>query len=181
MAAFKVVQKIGTVTGSNSVDIALKSGYLRVTPVADSFIEVGTNASATTDSSIFVPADESIILKERAVASNFVGITTSDHGTTFTFPSGVESPFAIGDTIEVTNAGVGFNTSKALVTGIVPINYGSSGFESSQSGGVTIGVGSSDKTEGSFTGNLRRVVTLDVATSGYTKTHITEVQVAGDF
>ena len=41
MAAFKVVQKIGTVTGSNSVDIALKSGYLRVTPVADSFIEVG--------------------------------------------------------------------------------------------------------------------------------------------
>ena len=118
MAAFKVVQKIGTVTGSNSVDIALKSGYLRVTHVADSFIEVGTNASATTDSSIFVPADESIILKERAVASNFVGITTSDHGTTFTFPSGVESPFAIGDTIEVTNAGVGFNTSKALVTGI---------------------------------------------------------------
>ena len=106
MAAFKVVQKIGTVTGSNSVDIALKSGYLRVTPVADSFIEVGTNASATTDSSIFVPADASIILKERAVASNFVGITTSDHGTTFTFPSGVESPFAIGDTIEVTNAGM---------------------------------------------------------------------------
>ena len=180
MAAFKVVQKIGTITGSNSVDIALKSGYLRVTPVADSFIEVGTNASATSDSSIFVPADESIILKERAVASNFVGITTSDHGTTFTFPSGVESPFAIGDTIEVTNT-VGFNTSKALVTGIAPINYGRGGFESSQSGGVTIGVGSSDKTEGAFTGNLRRVVTLDVATGGSTKTHITEVQVAGDF
>ena len=108
-------------------------------------------------------------------------LIAADATTTFTFASGMESPFAVGDTIEVTNAGVGFNTSKALVTGIVPINYGSSGFESSQSGGVTIGVGSSDKTEGSFTGNLRRVVTLDVATGGSTKTHITEVQVAGDF
>ena len=52
--------------------------------------------------------------------------------------------------------------------------------------GVTLGVssrgvGSSDKTEGAFTGNLRRVVTLDVATGGSTNTHITEVQVAGDF
>ena len=181
MAAFKVVQKIASVTGSNSVDIALKSGYIRVTPVADSFIEVGTDAAATSDSSIFIPADGSIILKERAVASNFVGITTADAGTTFTFPSGVESPFDIGDTIQVTIAGVGFNTSKATVTAIAPINYGSSGFESSQGGGVTIGVGSSDKTEGAVTGNLRRVVTLDVATGGSTKTHITEVQVAGDF
>ena len=83
--------------------------------------------------------------------------------------------------LKFTNAGVGFNTSKATVTGIAPINYGRGGFESSQSGGVTIGVGSSDKTEGAFTGNLRRVVTLDVATGGSTKTHITEVQVAGDF
>ena len=88
-----------------------------------------------------VPADESpTVLKERAVASsNFVGINNircmEQH---FTFPSGVESPFAIGDTIEVTGTTVGFNTSKALVTGIVPINYGSSGFDaSSQSGGVT--------------------------------------------
>ena len=48
MASFKVVQKIGTITGYNSVDIALKSCYLRVTPVADSFIEVGTNAVSYT-------------------------------------------------------------------------------------------------------------------------------------
>ena len=67
----------------------------------------------------------------------------------------------------------------ALVTGIVPINYGSSGFESSQSGGVTIGVGSSDKATAAITGELRRVVKVAVRASG--KTHISEVQITGDF
>ena len=53
--------------------------------------------------------------------------------------------------------------------------------KSTQAGKVTIGVGSSDKSSGTLlSGDLRRVVTLDVATSGSTKTHITEVQVAGD-
>ena len=55
MAAVKVVQKISSITGSNSATIALKSGYIRVTPVADSFIEVGTNPTATDDSSIYFP------------------------------------------------------------------------------------------------------------------------------
>ena len=181
MAAFKVVQKIASVTGSNSVNIALKTGYLRVTPVADSFIEVGPSAAATADSSIFVPADTSIILKERAVSANVVGVTTADGGTTFTFPSGMESPFSVGDVIAVQNA-TGFNTAAATVTAVIPINYGTSGFDSTQAGKITIGVGSSDKSSGTLlSGDLRRVVTLDVETSVSTKTHITEVQVAGDF
>ena len=181
MAAFKVVQKISCVTGSNSATIALKSGYIRVTPVADSFIEVGTGAEATSDSSLFVPADTSVVFKERVSSSDIVGITTADATTTFTFATGMESPFAVGDTIEVTGA-TGFNTTSASVTQIIPANYGTSGFESSQSGKVVIGVGSSDKTtSATATASLRRVVLVDVATSGSTKTHISEVQIVGDF
>ena len=181
MAAFKVVQKISSVTGSNSATIALKSGYIRVTPVADSFIEVGTGAEATSDSSLFVPADTSVVFKERVSSSDIVGITTADATTTFTFATGMESPFAVGDTIEVTGA-TGFNTTSASVTQIIPANYGTSGFESSQSGKVVIGVGSSDKTtSATATASLRRVVLVDVATSGSTKTHVSEVQIVGDF
>ena len=181
MAAFKVVQKISSVTGSNSATIALKSGYIRVTPVADSFIEVGTGAEATSDSSLFVPADTSVVFKERVSSSDIVGITTADATTTFTFATGMESPFAVGDTIEETVA-TGFNTTSATVTQIIPANYGTSGFESSQSGKVVIGVGSSDKTtSATATASLRRVVLVDVATSGSTKTHISEVQIVGDF
>ena len=181
MAAFKVVQKISSVTGSNSATIALKSGYIRVTPVADSFIEVGTGAEATSDSSLFVPADTSVVFKERVSSSDIVGITTADATTTFTFATGMESPFAVGDTIEVTGA-TGFNTTSASVTQIIPANYGTSGFESSQSGKVVIGVGSSDKTtSATSTASLRRVVLVDVATSGSNKTHISEVQIVGDF
>ena len=181
MAAFKVVQKISSVTGSNSATIALKSGYIRVTPVADSFIEVGTGAEATSDSSLFVPADTSVVFKERVSSSDIVGITTADATTTFTFATGMESPFAVGDTIEVTGA-TGFNTTSASVTQIIPANYGTSGFESSQSGKVVIGVGSSDKTtSATATASLRRVVLVEVATSGSTKTHISEVQIVGDF
>ena len=178
MAAFKVVQKISSVTGSNSATIALKSGYIRVTPVADSFIEVGTGAEATSDSSLFVPADTSVVFKERVSSSDIVGITTADATTTFTFATGMESPFAVGDTIEVTGA-TGFNTTSASVTQIIPANYGTSGFESSQSGKVVIGVGSSDKATGTITGELRRTVKVAVRGSG--KTHISEVQIVGDF
>ena len=178
MAAFKVVQKISSVTGSNSATIALKSGYIRVTPVADSFIEVGTGAEATSDSSLFVPADTSVVFKERVSSSDIVGITTADATTTFTFASGMESPFAVGDTIEVTGA-TGFNTTSASVTQIIPANYGTSGFESSRSGKVVIGVGSSDQATGAITGELRR--TVKVAVRGSVKTHISEVQIVGDF
>ena len=57
MASFKVVQKIASVTGNaTSGSIALKSGYLRVTPAGgDAFVEVGTDPTAADDSSIYVP------------------------------------------------------------------------------------------------------------------------------
>ena len=103
-------------------------------------------------------------------------MTTADASTTFTFPTGMESPFAVGDTIEVTGT-TGFNTTSATVTQNIPV-YGTSGFDASQSGKVVIGVGSSDKAT-AITGELRRVV--KVAVRGTGKTHISEVQITGDF
>ena len=180
MAAFKVVQKIASVTGNaTSGSIALKSGYLRVTPAGgDAFVEVGTDPTAADDSSIYVPQKSPIVFKEKVASSNIVGVTTSDHVTTFTFPTGMESPFAVGDTVEVTGT-TGFNTTSATVTQNIPANYGSSGFDASQSGKVVIGVGSSDKATAAITGELRRVVKVAVRGSG--KTHISEVQITGDF
>ena len=183
MAAFKVVQKIASVTGNaTSGSIALKSGQLRVTPAGgDAFVEVGTDPTATDDSSIYVPQKTSLVLREKVASSSVVGVTTAAATTTFTFATGMESPFAVGDTIEVTGT-TGFNTTSASVTQIIPANYGTSGFESSQSGKVVIGVGSSDKTtSATATASLRRVVLVDVATSGSNKTHISEVQIVGDF
>ena len=180
MAAFKVVQKIASVSGNaTSGSIALKSGYLRVTPAGgDAFVEVGISPTATDDSSIYVPQKTSLVLREKVASSNIVGVTTSDHVTTFTFPTGMESPFAVGDTVEVTGT-TGFNTTSATVTQNIPPNYGTSGFDSSQSGKVVIGVGSSDKATASITGELRKVVKVAVRGSG--KTHISEVQIVGDF
>ena len=180
MASFKVVQKIASVTGNaTSGSIALKSGYLRVTPAGgDAFVEVGTDPTAADDSSIYVPQKSPIVFKEKVVSSNIVGVTTADASTTFTFPTGMESPFAVGDTIEVTGA-TGFNTTSATVTQNIPANYGTSGFDASQSGKVVIGVGSSDKATAAITDELRRVV--KVAVRGTGKTHISEVQITGDF
>ena len=180
MASFKVVQKIASVTGNaTSGSIALKSGYLRVTPAGgDAFVEVGTDPTAADDSSIYVPQKSPIVFKEKVSSSNIVGVTTADASTTFTFPTGMESPFAVGDTIEVTGT-TGFNTTSATVTQNIPANYGSSGFDASQSGKVVIGVGSSDKATAAITGELRRVVKVAVRATG--KTHISEVQITGDF
>ena len=180
MASFKVVQKIASVTGNaTSGSIALKSGYLRVTPAGgDAFVEVGTDPTAADDSSIYVPQKSPVVFKEKVASSNIVGVTTADASTTFTFPTGMESPFAVGDTIEVTGA-TGFNTTSATVTQNIPANYGTSGFDASQSGKVVIGVGSSDKSTAAITGELRRVV--KVAVRGTGKTHISEVQITGDF
>ena len=180
MASFKVVQKIASVSGNaTSGSIALKSGYLRVTPAGgDAFVEVGTDPTAADDSSIYVPQKSPIVFKEKVASSNIVGVTTADASTTFTFPTGMESPFAVGDTIEVTGT-TGFNTTSATVTQNIPANYGTSGFDASQSGKVVIGVGSSDKATAAITGELRRVVKVAVRASG--KTHISEVQITGDF
>ncbi len=178
MAAFKVVQKIASVTGNaTSGSIALKSGYLRVTPAGgDAFVEVGTNPTATDDSSIFVPVDTPTVFKESVASVQTESVTNASAAIKFGLPSGTEAPFVVGDKVQVTGcAPAGINTTSADVTAVTgpdPIN-------GDQSGTVTLGYGDANLAATDAVGEIRKVVKVAVRGSG--KTHISEVQIVGDF
>ena len=178
MAAFKVVQKIASVTGNaTSGSIALKSGYLRVTPAGgDAFVEVGTNPTATDDSSIYVPQKTSMVFKESVASIQTISVANASGAIKFSLPAGTEAPFIVGDKVEVTGcAPAGINTTSASVTAVTgpdPIN-------GVQSGTVTLGYGDATLSATDAVGEIRRVVKVAVRGSG--KTHISEVQIVGDF
>ena len=178
MAAFKVVQKIASVTdNATSASIPLKSGYLRVTPAGgDAFVEVGTNPTATDDSSLFVPVDTPTVFKESVASIQTASVTNASGAIKFGFPSGTEAPFVVGDTVQVTGcAPSGINTTSASVTAVTgpdPIN-------GVQSGTVTLNYGDANLSATDAVGEIRRVVKVAVRGSG--KTHISEVQIVGDF
>ena len=178
MAAFKVVQKIASVTGNaTSGSIALKSGYLRVTPAGgDAFVEVGTDPTATDDSSIYVPQKTSLVFKESVASCQTTSVTNAAAAIKFGLPSGTEAPFVVGDTVQVTGcAPSGINTTSAsvsAVTGPDPIN-------GVQSGTVTLNYGDANLSATDAVGEIRKVVKVAVRGSG--KTHISEVQIVGDF
>ena len=178
MAAFKVVQKIASVTdNATSASIPLKSGYLRITPAGgDAFVEVGTNPTATDDSSLFVPIDTPTVFKESVASIQTASVTNASAAIKFGFPSGTEAPFVVGDTVQVTGcAPSGINTTSASVTAVTgpdPIN-------GVQSGTVTLNYGDANLSATDAVGEIRRVVKVAVRGSG--KTHISEVQIVGDF
>ena len=178
MAAFKVVQKIASVSGNaTSASIPLKSGYLRVTPAGgDAFVEVGTNPTATDDSSIYVPQKTSLVFKESVASCQTTSVTNAAAAIKFGLPSGTEAPFVVGDTVQVTGcAPSGINTTSAsvsAVTGPDPIN-------GVQSGTVTLNYGDANLSATDAVGEIRKVVKVAVRGSG--KTHISEVQIVGDF
>ena len=178
MAAFKVVQKIASVTDdATSASIPLKSGYLRITPAGgDAFVEVGTNPTATDDSSLFVPVDTPTVFKESVASIQTASVTNASAAIKFGFPSGTEAPFVVGDTVQVTGcAPSGINTTSASVTAVTgpdPIN-------GVQSGTVTLNYGDANLSATDAVGEIRRVVKVAVRGSG--KTHISEVQIVGDF
>ena len=178
MAAFKVVQKIASVTdNATSASIPLKSGYLRVTPAGgDAFVEVGTNPTATDDSSIYVPVKTPMVFKESVASIQTASVTNASAAIKFGFPSGTEAPFVVGDTVQVTGcAPSGINTTSASVTAVTgpdPIN-------GVQSGTVTLNYGDANLSATDAVGEIRRVVKVAVRGSG--KTHISEVQIVGDF
>ena len=183
MAAFKVVQKIASVSGNaTSASIPLKSGYLRVTPAGgDAFVEVGTNPTATDDSRIYVPQKTSLVFKESVASVQTTSVTNASGAIKFGLPDGTEAPFVVGDTVEVTGcAPSGINTTSASVTAVTgPNPYGISGNPSSQSGTVTLNYGDANLSATDAAGEIRKVV--KVAVRGTGKTHISEVQIVGDF
>ena len=178
MAAFKVVQKIASVNGNaTSGSIALKSGYLRVTPAGgDAFVEVGSNPTATDDSSIYVPQKTPTVFKESVASVQTISVTNASGAIKFSLPAGTEAPFVVGDTVAVTGcAPAGINTTSASVTAVTgpdPIN-------GVQSGTVTLGYGDANLSATDAVGEIRRVVKVAVRATG--KTHISEVQITGDF
>ena len=178
MAAFKVVQEITSLDGNATSDpISLKSGYLRVTPAGgDAFVSVGSNPTATDNQSIFVPIDTPTVFKESVASIQTVSVTNASAAIKFGFPSGIEAPFVVGDTVAVTGcAPAGINTTSAsvsAVTGPDPIN-------GVQSGTVTLGYGDANLSATDAVGEIRKVVKVAVRGSG--KTHISEVQIVGDF
>ena len=100
MAAIKVVQEIASVTGNaTSAVIALKSGYLRVTPAGgDAFVSVGTNPTATDNQSLFVAIDTPTFFKESVASCQTTSVTNASAAIKFGLPSGTEAPFVVGDT-----------------------------------------------------------------------------------
>ena len=75
-------------------------------------------------------------------------------------------------------APAGINTTSASVTAVTgpdPIN----GVDSTQSGTVTLGYGDANLSATDAVGEIRKVVKVAVRGSG--KTHISEVQIVGDF
>ena len=178
MAAFKVVQEITSLDGNATSDpISLKSGYLRVTPAGgDAFVSVGSNPTATDNQSIFVPIDTPTVFKESVASIQTVSVTNASAAIKFGFPSGIEAPFVVGDTVAVTGcAPAGIITTSASVTAVTgpdPIN-------GVQSGTVTLGYGDANLAATDAVGEIRKVVKVAVRGSG--KTHISEVQIVGDF
>ena len=178
MAAFKVVQEITSLDGNATSDpISLKSGYLRVTPAGgDAFVSVGSNPTATDNQSIFVPIDTPTVFKESVASIQTVSVTNASAAIKFGFPSGIEAPFVVGDTVAVTGcAPAGINTTSASVTAVTgpdPIN-------GVQSGTVTLNYGDATLSATDAVGEIRRVVKVAVRGSG--KTHVSEVQIVGDF
>lgn len=182
MSVYKIVQKITplTMTGAavTSNPIALRSGFLRIVPEQDAYVEVAPTPtiSTSTSASIFVKAGTELILKETAITQTIVGVTTGAT-TVVTLPQGTFSDFSAGDIVELTGiVPAGINTTAATVASVDATNSaGTGGFNrvitltwnTSSQGPVT-----------TSTGVLRR--TTKVAAFGASgKLHITEIQIAG--
>ena len=182
MSVYKIVQKITplTMTGVavTSNPIALRSGFLRIVPEQDAYVEVAPTPtiSTSTSASIFVKAGTELLLKETAITQTIVGVTT---GTTtiVTLPEGTFSDFSAGDIVELTGVvPSGINTTAATVASVDATNDATGGFNrvitltwntSNQGAPIT-----------TSTGVLRR--TTKVAAFGASgKLHITEIQIAG--
>jgi len=183
MSAYKIVQKITplTMTGAavTSNPIALRSGFLRIVPEQDAYVEVAPTPtiSTTTNASIFVKAGTELILRDTPTTQTIIGVTTGTT-TVVTLPEGTFSDFSAGDIVELTGiVPAGINTTAATVASVDASNRaGTGGFNrvitltwntSSQGAPIT-----------TSTGVLRRVTKV-AAYGASGKLHITEIQIAG--
>jgi hypothetical protein len=187
MSAFKIVQKIPSLTIaatagiSTSSPISLKSGYLRIVPSGNCFIEIGTNPGINTSTSIWVSANSELILKESVRSQPTVGIIT---GTTTTaiIPEGTSSAFDVGDYVELTGISTtGINTNFAQVLNIDNASYNQGGYYNAK---IILNWNTSSRPPViNGAGELRKVTKIAAYNDSASPNtiHITEVQVVSNF
>lgn len=124
MSAYKIVQKIpsltiGSAAGiSTSGPISIKSGYFRIVPTGNAYIELDANPGINTSTSIWVAANSELILKESIRSEPVIGIQTGTT-TTVIFPEGTGSAFNVGDYVQLTGVTPsGINTTFAEVASV---------------------------------------------------------------
>ncbi len=179
---FKVIQKVAAINipssggVSTSVPIAMKTGYILITPTQNSYIEVGPNPGINTSTSIYVPANESIVLKEEWGSKGFVGIITGST-TTIIFPEGTGGGFNVGDVVSISGCSPsGINTNFATVLTVDD----RMSFDSYHNTRLTLDWNTSSVTSVTDQeGELRKVTKVAAYNAGsdLNKVHITEIQV----
>jgi hypothetical protein len=186
MSAYKVVQKIsslsiGSSAGiSTSGPIALKSGYLRIVPTGNAYIEIGPNPVIGLTSSIWVAANSELILKETVRSQPTVGIIT---GTTTTaiIPEGTSCAFDVGDYVELTGISTtGINTNSAQVLSV----DNSTSYNGYYNTRLTLNWNTSSRPPvEDGRGELRKITKVAAYNDSATANtiHITEVQVVSNF
>ena len=149
----------------------IKNRNGRMYPISTLAKEVGRY-----NQSLFVAIDSPTVFKESVASCQTTSVTNASAAIKFGLPSGTEAPFVVGDTVQVTGcAPSGINTTSASVTAVTgpdPIN-------GVQSGTVTLGYGDANLSATDGVGEIRKVVKVAVRATG--KTHISEVQIVGDF
>ena len=179
--SYKISQYVNPIAASASVattsnGITLKSGYLRVSAATTgAYIDIGVAPVAATNT-LLVPANTSVVLKDRVARSTIVGITT---GTTtiLTLDSSTNNPFNVGDYVTIENGSpAGINSVHSLVTATTD--------SSSYWGGTSIPTITINFNSSSITGVAITAATAARSTKisalgagGATSVSITEIQI----
>lgn len=175
MSAFKIVQKVPKLSGiSTSEPISLQSGYLRISPEADTYIEIGYTPTISTSSSLWLKAGETVIVKESVRSQTISGVTTGS-STIISLPSGTTSCVNVGDYVSLSGIEpLGINTSFAEVSSVL----GTDPRNEYQSDRVVLNWDTSSITGIVTTTSSAEIrKSIKVAANSGGATHITEVQI----
>lgn len=171
MSAFKIVKNVPKLSGiSTTGPIPLQSGYIRIVPESDAYVELGYNPSVNTSTSLWIKAGDVVVLKE-SVRSQLISDIAKGSSTVISLPSGLTPCIEVGDYVSLSGVSpIGMNTSFARVSA----TYKDSLYQdkivldwntSAVSGTITL---SSDA-------EIRKAIKIAANSSG--STHISEVQI----
>lgn len=165
-------------TSAQSIIFPKRSDTLRVVSVSsDCFVAIGTNP-VSTNIDYYVGANSSETISIGQVKSQKVVGVTTGATTIIDFPSGTESPFEVGDSVQLTGISpTGINTNFAIVSSI----NASSGYDGYYSTRLVLDWNtSSQSTPTNSVGELREVFKVSGKSTGASGAlYIQQVQVTG--